>query len=610
MVERPRRRRRAGWWVLGLCLIGAALLALSPPALTQLRERLFDALILTRPMPPGGSVVVIDIGREDETGTRWSRAASARLAARLAEAGPAIIGWDIVFAGGCGPEPANLALSATLGRADTVLGFLLAVTPSATMPGPAPALAMSSEAAGALWAAPGAEAPCPGFVPPGVTLGAVSLPGDSSARVRRVPAAVMVAGAVWPSLPIEVLRRAQGLSAPVIAAGGGPMRLHFGAQALPLDTGGTLRFVPQPRARHAARTIPAAEVLDERIDRARLAGRIVLVGSSLPQSGGLRPTAIDPLYPSVQIAADLIEGIEANALPWRPLLAPWVEAGALALAGLGMALALVRLTPPAALALAVGLGALWMSGAVALHWFDARLIDPLQVPLVLVGATLAALVVQAAATARAERALRGRMGQLLPPAVVARLADTPGLLRLAGERRAVTALFTDLEGFTAATQQLEPEALIALLDRYFTLVNAVILRHGGMIDKIVGDAVHALFNAPLDQQDHVEAALAAAAEIITATEALRAELPALGRTRIGIETGPAILGDVGSGGRIDYTAHGACVNLAARLQEAGKVLGPSVIIGPAAAAAARRPLRSLGLHETRSFGALAVFTLA
>jgi len=246
---------------------------------------------------------------------------------------------------------------------------------------------------------------------------------------------------------------------------------------------------------------------------------------------------------------------------------------------------------------------------VLLHARTGWLIDPGFAPLAMILASLGALSVQAALATRAERALRLRMGQLLPQAVVARLADAPDLLRLTGERREVTALFTDLEGFSSLARSLPPEGLIALLDRYFTVINAEILRHGGMIDKIVGDAVHALFNAPLDQPGHVEAALDAAAAISAATEALRAGFPGLGRTRIGIETGPAILGDVGSGGRIDYTAHGDCVNLAARLQEAGKVLGPAIIIGPAAAAQARRALTPLGEHALRSFGPLSLFTL-
>lgn len=606
---RVRRRRRAGLWALGLCLMAAGLLLARPLWLQGWQERAFDGLILTAPLPQTAAVTVIDIGRTDERGDPWSRSASARLAARLAEAGPRVIGWDIVFAGGCGPEVANLALAATLGRAPTVLGFLLANRPE-TLPGPSPLLALSASAAPHLWAAPGAEGPCPGFVTPSVTLGGLALPGDAEARVRGVPVALGVGGVAWPSLVIEVWRRARAAGAPLLSldAGGVPT-LRLDGVALDLDSAATLRFQPRSRAARAARTLDANEVLRGTADPARLAGRIVLVGSSLPQSGGLRPTAIDPLYPSVQIAADALEGLVAGRLPHRPAAARWAEALALALAGLVLAGALARLAPLAVLALALTLAALWTLTAALLHARTGWLIDPALAPLALLLATLGALTVQAALATRAERALRLRMGQLLPPAVVARLADAPDLLRLKGERREVTALFTDLEGFSTTARALPPEALIALLDRYFTVINAEVLRHGGMIDKIVGDAVHALFNAPLDQPGHVEAALDAAAAIRAATEALRSEIPGLGRTRIGIETGPAILGDVGSGGRIDYTAHGDCVNLAARLQEAGKALGPAIIIGPAAAAQARRALTSLGEHPLRSFGSLSLFTL-
>jgi len=137
--------------------------------------------------------------------------------------------------------------------------------------------------------------------------------------------------------------------------------------------------------------------------------------------------------------------------------------------------------------------------------------DPLGPPVMLMAAALPAPVLGAAASTRARRALRGRMRQLMPDAVVARLAENPGLFCLQGEARQVTALFTDLEGFTDLTNRLPPQALIALPDRHFTTVSATVLALGGMIDKIVGDAVHALFNAPLDQPGHARPALNRAA---------------------------------------------------------------------------------------------------
>lgn len=562
-------------------------------------------MVLAGPAPAAPDVVVVDIPRLDDRGDPWSRAASARLAARLAAAAPAVIGWDVVFAGGCGPDPANLALAAALSRAPAVLGFLLAAHPG-PLPGPPPALGGNAAAAELFWAAPGAEGPCDGFLGAGTTLGALSLPGDAEARVRRVPAAVSVAGRAWPSLPLEVVRRARGLADPLIL-GAAPSRLVLGTARLPLDAAGTLRLRPRGTAARDARTLDAGALLGGPLPEA-LRGRIVLVGSSVPQRGGLRPTAADPLYPSVQIAADVTGDLLAADLPWRPAAAPLTEAAALALAGMALGLLLLRLSPLWALGAAIAVAMALAGGAVGAYLGDRRLYDPLLPGVAVMLAATTALLLQGAVTARAERALRQRMGQLLPPVVVTRLASNPRLLRLAGERREVTALFTDLEGFTAATRSLEPEALIATLDRYFAAISAAVLRHGGMIDKIVGDAVHALFNAPLDQPGHADAALAAAAEIVAATEALRPAL-GIGRTRVGIETGEAILGDVGSGARIDYTAHGPCVNLAARLEQAGKVLGPAVIVGPGTAARARVALVPLGPQDLRSFGTIELFTL-
>lgn len=597
-------RMRAGALVLALSALAALALWGQPATLERWQERVFDALIvaLPAPAPEGPPVLVVDIGATDEAGVPWDRAASARLAAALADAGPAVVAWDIVFAGNCAEEPRNAALASALSQAPAVLGFLLSGSTSPP-PSPAPALAVTGPVSTALWSAPGAEMPCPAFAASAAGIASVSLPGDDTARVRMVPAAVAVAGTAWPALPIEALRIAQGHPTPL--ADGAV--LHLGDRRFPLGPSATLRFRPSPEEARAARTLGAGDVLvGQGLDR--LAGAVVFVGSSLPARGGLRPTAADPLYPSIQIAADLATGLSSGILPWRPAAGPMTEAAAMMFGGIAVALLVALLSPMRALLGALMLAAIWAGSAGLAHALTGRLLDPALPPLALAGATASGLILQAATLFRRERALRLRMGQLLPAAVVARLAEDPRLLRLAGERRQVTALFTDLEGFSTLTNSLPPETLITTLDAYFAAVSDVVLRHGGMIDKIVGDAVHALFNAPLDQPGHVDAALSAAAEIIVQTEALRATLP-IGRTRIGIETGPAILGDVGSGARIDYTAHGPAVNLAARLQEAGKSLGPALIIGPAAAKQTNRPLRQLGLVEVRSFGPLALFTL-
>ena len=161
------------------------------------------------------------------------------------------------------------------------------------------------------------------------------------------------------------------------------------------------------------------------------------------------------------------------------------------------------------------------------------------------------------------------------------------------------------EGFTALTEHIGPERMVSLLDHYVDTVANLIVGHGGMVDKIVGDGLIAFFNAPVDLPDHAQRAVACALEIVAATEALRREPQwaeiGLGRTRVGIETGPAVLGDVGRGIRRNYTALGRAVNVAARLEAANKSFGSSIALGPGTAAAleGKYKLRHLGRIELR-----------
>jgi adenylate cyclase len=211
----------------------------------------------------------------------------------------------------------------------------------------------------------------------------------------------------------------------------------------------------------------------------------------------------------------------------------------------------------------------------------------------------AASVISYAEARRREALVRSRFEQHLAPEVVRRIIETPGLLKLSGERREVTALFTDVEGFTAMTHRVDPAALVATLDNYFEGMATIVLAHGGMIDKIVGDAVHALFNALNDLEDHPRKAIDCAIALRVWSETFRhrpeVALMGFGRTRIGLETGPAIVGDVGIRTKLDFTAHGDAVNVAARLEAANKELGSSISIGPVAASRCNQSfLRPLG----------------
>jgi adenylate cyclase len=236
------------------------------------------------------------------------------------------------------------------------------------------------------------------------------------------------------------------------------------------------------------------------------------------------------------------------------------------------------------------------------------LTDPVMPVLLLLIGTQGAALAQFALTYRQRLAIERRFALHVPPEVVQRIMDRPGELRLTGESRVITVLITDIEDFTALTERVGAEAVVSLLDRYVDLVAGIIVAHGGMVDKIVGDAVLGFFNAPLDLADHAQKAVACASAIIQATETFRrapgiAEL-GLGRTRIGIETGAAVLGEVGRGAKRDYTAYGRPLNLASRLQTANKTFGSAIAIGPGTVAAlnGRVPVKRLGALTLRGIG--------
>jgi adenylate cyclase len=188
-----------------------------------------------------------------------------------------------------------------------------------------------------------------------------------------------------------------------------------------------------------------------------------------------------------------------------------------------------------------------------------------------------------------ERQVKSAFSRYLAPAVIDQLLANPHRLRLGGEQRDVTVLFTDIEGFTALSENVDPEQLVQLLNDYFEIACQAVFEHGGTIDKIVGDSLHVLFNAPVDQPDHARSAVRCALALDVAAQSLIArrasEGLSLGRTRVGINTGRCAVGNFGGAARFDYTAHGDAINTAARLEGANKYLGTRICVSSSTVAA-------------------------
>ncbi len=598
-------------------LLGALLLFFyGEQALETQREQFFDSLTQWVPAPQSAEIVVIDVDRKsmqqlpDKT---WGRTETADLVSRLSKAGARAVALDFIFSTACDPaEPSNVALTQAISSVPVVLGFLIA-DGGPEHPAPVPPVAVRKPVAiPDLWFINGAEASCSFLQAASHSAAAAFLVGDEDARIRRVQAFSIIGNDAYPALGLEAARLAAGGRTPIL--GGQPAWLKLESRLIELDEDGSLRFAASPIAAIEARTVSAGDVLSGAVADGRFKDKTVLIGSSLPNLGGLRSTASMPLEPSVQIHADIANAVLTGFIPERQARLPLFEAALALIGGLLVAFVATRLRPVTSVALGLLAISATIGAAAAIYAGSALLVDAVGISLVLIFVLAVTSTLQFARVRRAESTARSKFSQYLPQSVVARYIDNPDDDRVAGEERPVTALFTDIEGFSTLSQKLPPRDLVTLLDIYYAEVNGLVARYGGMVDKVVGDAVHAFFNAPEDLADHVNKAIDCAEAIRALTEEMRRRQGfaehQFGRTRIGIETGIAVLGEVGAGGKLDYTAHGDCINLAARLQEANKFLGTAICIGPEAAVQSGRTLRSVGMHEIRGFGEMELFTNA
>ena len=623
----PKVRAAAGSGLLALLLL---MVSQTLGAYEALRERTFEAILGRIPNPAASApVVVVDIDRaslERMGQWPWSREQLANLVTDILAAGPLAVGLDILIEGADERSPAALArrladmtgsgavrelaaglpdgdavLASAIGSKPVVQGLALDPDRPTEQLATVPILIQGHSDVPGIWEAAGVSGPPKGVAGAGAGLGVLSLAGDVDGRIRRVPLLSLAGGRLQPGLALETARVASQASAYVLALGN---VLRLGNLSVPVPADATLRLMPPLGAVMARRTISAADIAS-RASQNVLAGKIVMLGSSAPELGGLRLASGGELVPSVQRQASAVAQLLTGVHPRRPLSIEGYEVAAILVAAvIGWAAAFrLPLLRAGLVALATAVG-WWLSVALALRGWQV-LLDPIAAPLtVLVCFGQSGLSV-AAESRRREAALRRRFEQHLAPELVTRIAQDPSLLKLAGETRVASILFTDVEGFTAMTERSDPAMLIRVLDRYLDEMSAIIVAHGGMVEKIVGDGFHGLFNAPLDLAGHADKAVACACAIRLFSERF-AEEPepralGFGRTRVGVETGPVIVGDVGGGTRLDYTAYGNAMNTAARLEAANKELGSAICIGPGTAAllADRSILRPLGMLEVR-----------
>jgi adenylate cyclase len=262
-----------------------------------------------------------------------------------------------------------------------------------------------------------------------------------------------------------------------------------------------------------------------------------------------------------------------------------LDAAGILLIAVLVALITANLGPVTAAASAAGVLAAWLVGNLVI-------LDQTGLQVSLATPILAGALTFAGGTAyrvgieqRQSRALQAALASVIPPSVAQEISRNPDRVRLGGERRTISVLFTDLKGFTSFSETVEPEVLSRLMTEYLDAMTSIVFQYGGTVDKFVGDAVMAFWNAPLDDPDHAwhacQAAIDMQAEIGRLSDRWEAEGLARQQMRIGINTGPASVGNMGSTRRFAYTALGDTVNLAARLEPLNNEYGTRICISQA-----------------------------
>jgi adenylate cyclase len=443
--------------------------------------------------------------------------------------------------------------------------------------------------------------------------GAVNVLRDSDGKVRRVLAVIEHGERYYQPLGLSLAQRADAHLATSYVTG--DQTLQFGAHALPVDQRGavTLNFLA---ADGGFRTYSAADVLAGTLPRDALKDKLVLVGYTDAARDRLA-TPFDTAVPGVQIHATLAHNALHDELLRRT--PGWASALALLLMGALLTAAQVQRVRQrrAWLAglLALGLALGWLALSQAL-FADRWLVDVAGPLGGIIFIALAATSTALATEGREKAHLRAAFSQYVSGSLVERLLDDPSRVQLGGERRELSVLFSDIRGFSSFSEKMEPEQLSAFLNEYLTPMTRIVLEQGGMLDKYIGDAVMAVYGAPLPQADHAAAACRSALAMQKALAALNAtwllrQLPEL-HIGVGINTGMMSVGNMGSEMRFDYTVMGDAVNLASRLEALTKELRCGILCGPLVPAQAGTQFVFREVDNVRvkgRGGALAVFEL-
>ncbi|MEW6534777.1 MAG: CHASE2 domain-containing protein [Candidatus Auribacterota bacterium] len=405
---------------------------------------------------------------------------------------------------------------------------------------------------------------------------------DADGAIRHMPLVCRFDGDFYPSLSLQIASEYLGDPIKLQLSQYGIEQLSIGQRIIPVSAGGKLlvNYIG-PSMTFAHYSI--ADILKPGLETGVFRDKIVLVGITATGLYDLRVTPFSAVYPGVEIHASVID----NILNQKYITQPWwtyaISPFIIIAIGIVLSVLLPFMQPLRSCLFTILITLLVICGTYLLFlklsvWYPP-IYELLTIWFVFLGVTLTKFIMEE----RERRFIKNAFGQYLSAQFVNQLVSNPQLLKLGGEEKELTVLFTDIVGFTSISEQFDPTQLVTFLNGYTTQMSDLIMENSGTIDKYSGDAIMAFFGAPLFFETHAQSACYAALAMQRKLKEMRTETETSGipyfATRIGINTGKMVVGNMGSDNKFNYTVIGDAVNLASRLEGTNKFYKTSIVIG-------------------------------
>ncbi len=624
-----KEKKRTFLVAFSVALLFSVLYLWYPGFLQRFDDSLRDQFFLLRgEIEASEDIVIVDI---DEASLRalgqwpWPRNIMAKIVEHLTSAGAAAIGFDILFAEEDRTSPRRVAkilgltnseeekipdydriFADALMKAPAVLGFVFnfeSDVNSSAPPLSAIYIEKGKEAngAGGIPEARGISANLPLFQESVCCSGSFNMIPDSDGIVRYVPLLIRYEGSLYPSLSFELFRALSGVGRVVVRYDGmGVSSIDVGRTQIPVDAFGRL-FVNYRGGRGRYRYLSAADFYFGRFDPQSVAGKVVLIGTSAPGLLDMRATPFESTIPGVEIHANVIDNLINGDFLQRPAFAPFLNVGLILFCAILAWAMLVFLSPFVALGALLGASVGLVFALYQMLFSGGYVLAGIYPLLTLLGSSLPLFVYRLFKEAKQKTLIKNRFAKKVSAQVAELLIETPEL-DLGPKEREVTIFFSDIRGFTTISERLgSATELIAFLNRYMSPMSEIIIEHRGTIDKYIGDAIMAYWNAPVETPDHADLAVASALRQIEALEDLNRQFQKEGKMPIsigvGIHTDIATVGEMGSEGRSDFTIIGDSVNLCSRIEGLTKIYDAKIIISEHTKARLRHPYKIIELDR-------------